>query len=255
MGCNPEVFTRARSSTACVHGAHVEFHMAVVWITTGTEPHLIEVIRAAHWEIDAYTPVEFVPANLSRPGAVDAIVFELSDGMLLDMCRDICDKRIAPVLVIVANLAYAQAALEAGADDFLVKPIDPIEALLRVRKLARTSDVVRVGNLEIDLAAWRVSYGDHRVQLSPVEFRLLACLAKRVGQMVKQVTIVEEVWGWKVEYATLAQVKNYIGRLRSKIEPDLHHPQYIITVMGEGYRLRNQSQWEENQLGVGGSKS
>ena len=158
------------------------------------------------------------------------------------------------MLVIVANLAYAQAALEAGADDFLVVPVNPIEALLRVRTLARTSSFVRVGDLEIDLAAWRVSSGGHRIQLSPVEFRLLACLAKRVGQMVNHATILEEVWGWEAEHGSLAQVKNYIGRLRRKIEPDVHHPQYIITVMGMGYRLRNQRQWEENRLGVGGSK-
>jgi MFS family permease len=124
---------------------------------------------------------------------------------------------------------------------------DPIEALLRVRKLAPTSNVVRVGDLEIEPAAWRVNSDGRRVQLSPVEFRLLACLAKRVGQLVNHVTILDEVWGWKEEYGALAQLKNYIGRLRKKIEVDLHHPQYIITIPGEGYWLRNQRQWEENR--------
>ena len=151
------------------------------------------------------------------------------------------------MLVIVADLAYAQAALEVGADDFLVMPVDPIEAVLRVRKLARTSDLIRVGELAIDLAAWRVNQSGRRVRLSPVEFRLLACLAKRVGQMVNHATILDEVWGWEAEHGTLVQVKNYIARLRRKIEPDLHNPQYIITIMGEGYRLRSQRQWEENR--------
>ena len=158
------------------------------------------------------------------------------------------------MLVIVADLAYARAALEAGADDFLVMPLDPIEAVLRVQKLAQTSHVVRVGDLEIDLAAWRVSYAGRRVHLSPVEFRLLACLAKRVGQMVNHAAILDEVWGWEAEHGTLTQVKNYIGRLRRKIEPNAHNPQYIISVTGVGYRLRNQRQWQENYPEAGRSK-
>ena len=221
--------------------------MAIAWIVTRTDPHLIEAFRAAQWKIESFASVEGMPVSLSRLGYIDAIVFELSDGMLLDICRKICHKRIAPMLVITVDLAYAQAALEVGADDFLVPPLDPIEAVLRVRKLVRTSSLVHVGDLEIDLAAWRVSYSGRRIQLSPVEFRLLACLTKRAGQMVNHVTILEEVWGWKDEYGALTQVKNYIGRLRRKIEPDVHHPQYIITIPGEGYRLRNQRQWEENR--------
>lgn len=70
------------------------------------------------------------------------------------------------MLVIVMDLAYAQAAIEVGVDDFLVVPINPIEGLLRVRKLTRATNVVRVGDLEIDLAACRVSSRGYRVRLS-----------------------------------------------------------------------------------------
>jgi len=224
--------------------------MAIAWIATRTEPHLIEAFRAAHWEIKVFEPVVFVLANLAQPRNVEVTVFELLDRALLDIFQEICHKRIAPILVIVTDLAYAQAALEAGADDFLVMPVDPIEALLRVRKLARTSNVVRVGDLEIDLPAWRVSYGHRRVRLSTVEFRLLACLAKRVGQMVNHATILEEVWGWDAKYRALSRVNNYIGRVRRKIEPDLQNPQYIISIPGAGYRLRNQRQWEANRRDI-----
>jgi two-component system response regulator MtrA len=227
--------------------------MAIAWIATRPETHLIEAFRASHWEIKVFTPFEFVPANLSRPGNVDVIVFELLDGVLLDICQEICHKRIAPMLVIVTNLAYAQAVLEAGADDFVVVPVDPIEALLRIYKLAGTSTFVHVGDLEIDLIAWRVSSGGQRVQLSPVEFRLLACLAKRVGQTVSYAEILEDVWGWDPDPRRLAQVKNCISRVRKKIDPDLHNPQYIITITREGYRLQNQRQWEENRRDIGRS--
>lgn len=221
--------------------------MVVAWITMKTESLLVEALRSAHWEIKIFTPDEFLSAHLSRPGDVGVIVFELSEGSLLDLCRDICRKKIAPMMAVVANLAYAQAALEVSADDFLIEPIDPLEASLRMRKLARDSTLVRVGALEIDLVAWRVSSGGRRIRLSPVEFRLLACLAKRVGEMVHHVTILEEVWGWEGEHESLTQVKNYIGRVRRKIELDPHHPQYIISIPGEGYRLRSHRQWEENR--------
>lgn len=226
--------------------------MAIAWIVTTTNPHLIEAFRRGQWEVKSFSPSEFVPASIARVCKLDAIVFEMADAMSVDTCREICDKRIAPTLAIVANLAYAQAALEAGADDFLVAPVDPIEALLRVRKLARTSNVVRVGDLEIDLAARQVSYDGRLVQLSRLEFRLLACLAKRAGHMVSHAMILEDVWGREADHWTLAQVKSSVGRVRTKIEPDLHNPQYIISIRGEGYRLRNQRQWEEDRHSLGG---
>jgi DNA-binding response OmpR family regulator len=175
------------------------------------------------------------------------IVLELADGPLLEICQEICRKKIAPILVLTANLAYAQAALEAGADDFLIVPANPIEALLRVHRLARTSTFICTGDLEIDLAASRVSYGGCHVRLSTLEFRLLACLAKRLGKTVSYAEILEDVWGWEPDLGTLSQVKNCISRVRKKIEPDLHNPQYIITIPREGNRLRDQRQWEENR--------
>ena len=227
--------------------------MAIAWIVTTTNPRLIEAFRRGQWEVKSFSPSEFVPASITHACKLDAIVFEIADSMSIDTCREICHKSIAPMLVIVANLAYAQAALEAGAGDFMVAPVDPIEALLRVRKLAQTSNVVRVGDLEIDLAARKVSYDGRLVQLSRLEFRLLACLAKRVGHMVGHAMILEDVWGWDADRWTLAQVKSSVGRVRRKIEPDLHNPQYIISIRGEGYRLRNQRQWEENQREIGRS--
>jgi DNA-binding response OmpR family regulator len=222
--------------------------MAIAWVTMKSKPHLIESFRAVHWDIEVFSPAEFLQAKLSRPGYIDAMIFELTDTMLLDLCRKICHKRIAPILVIVANLAYAQAALEDGADDFVVEPINAFETLLRVRKLARATTVVRVGKLKIDLDAGRVSYDGDCVRLSSFEFRLLACLAKRVGQLVTYAELMEDVWAQDLEDRTMGRVKNCINRLRMKIEPDSHDPQYIITIPREGYRLRSQRQWKERVL-------
>ena len=221
--------------------------MAIAWIATTTNQDLIAAFLRCRWDVKPIPPSEFVLAGLARVNNVDAIVLEMKNTRSVDMCQEICLTGIAPVLAIVKNLAYAQAALEAGVDDFIVVPVNSIEALLRVRKLTRASHVIRVGDLEIDLAARRVSYSGNSVRLSPVEFRLLACLAKRVGQMVTHAAILEEVWGWEAERGAVAQVKSYIGRVRRKIEPDLNNSQYIISVPREGYRLRNQRQWEADR--------
>ena len=224
--------------------------MAIVWITDKSEQNLITAFRNVHWEIREFSPTSFRQAKTSQFWDVELVVFELSSGLLIDRCREICSKRIVPVLVLVTDLVYAQAALEVGADDFMVLPANPIEPLLRARKLMRAANFVRVGDLEIDLVDWRVGLRGCHIHLSSVELRLLACLAKRVGQIVSHAEIMEEVWGWKTEYGALTQVKNGINRLRQKIEPDLRHPQYIITIPGEGYRLRNQRQWKARAHGA-----
>lgn len=221
--------------------------MVIGWIATKTEQQFSDTFGAAQWEIKEYSPADLVPETLSLLGKLDIIVIEVLDHSLLSLCRAICQAQVAPVFALVPDLAYAQAVLEEGVNDFIVVPANPTEAMLRVSKLTRARSLVRVGNLEIDLSAWRVTSNGQRLQLSPIEFRLLACLARRVGQMVSHATILDEAWGWEAEHGTVAQVKNYIGRLRRKIEPDSEHPQYIVTIKGEGYRLRNQSQWNESR--------
>jgi DNA-binding response OmpR family regulator len=211
--------------------------MAIGWITTRIEPQVLDAFLAEQWELKVFAPIQFLEPGSFQPNNVDIIVFEISDRLLLDLCRTVCIHRVAPMLAIVMNLAYAQAALEAGADDFLVMPVDSMEAMLRIHKLAQTSTFVRTGELRIDLVTGRVTLEGTRVRMSSIEFRLLACLAKRAGHMVTHAEIMEEVWDWNLEPSTLLQVKNCVNRVRKKIERDAHNPEYILTVPGEGYRL------------------
>lgn len=105
--------------------------MAIAWIGTKPEPKLIKTFCEARWEIKAFTPVEYISSNPLSRSNFDIIVIEMMDRLLLDICGEICRKQIAPVLAVAVDLAYAQAALEVGADDFLVAPVEPIEAILR----------------------------------------------------------------------------------------------------------------------------
>lgn len=107
-------------------------------------------------------------------------------------------------------------------------------------------NIAHVGELEIDLAAWRVKRGSRVIKLAPLEFRLLACLAEYIGQVVSHDKLLDEVWRYAPDAGgTLEQVRTCVKRLRQKIEPDPHHPQYIINIEKVGYRLGNQEQWEE----------
>jgi two-component system response regulator MtrA len=222
--------------------------MTIAWITAGTESQLIKTLCAGPWKIRAFAATDFVSCNVLMPRNTNVIVIDVIDRTLLNLCQEICRQHMAPVLAIVLDLAYAQAALEVGADDFMVAPADPIEMLLRLQKLARMANIVRVGHLEIDLASWTVRSQSHPINLSRIEYLLLASLARRVGQMVNPTTILDEVRALGSEYLTFAQLKSYIARLQKKIEPDFHHPQYITSIPGIGYRLRNHRQWEARQV-------
>lgn len=159
--------------------------MSIAWITTKFDSELIKTFRTARWEIKSFTPRDFIPCYQFNGSDFEIMIIEAMDRSSLSICEEICHQQIAPVLAIVADLAYAQAVIEAGAEDFLVAPVKPIDALLRVRKLVQGASIVRVGDLEVDLPTWNVSHRGHRLRLSTVEFRLLASLAKRVGQIVR----------------------------------------------------------------------
>jgi len=149
--------------------------------------------------------------------------------------------------VLAANWEVASAAIEAGADDAMVTPVNSAELLFRARKVVSQSKIVRVDDLAIDLNARRVRRGNHIIALSPVEFRLLACLAKHIGEAVSFNQILDDVWGSKPDRGgTFEQVKSALKRLRRKLAPDPNHPQFLITVRGFGYRLRSQAQWDEH---------
>ena len=143
-----------------------------------------------------------------------------------------------PVLIITARDAVSDrvAGLDAGADDYLVKPFDLDELSARVRAVARrragrAESVVRVGELEIDTAARRVRWKGGEVNLSAREYALLEALADRPGAYLTRAQLEERLYGWNEEIASNA-VEVHIHALRRKLDPDL-----IRNVRGMGYTL------------------
>lgn len=156
----------------------------------------------------------------------------------------------APIIVISARGQEADKvqALDAGADDYVTKPFGTGELLARMRVALRhvakrgiegTSPVVVIGELRIDLASRLVFVGDREVHLTPIEYRLLAVLAKNAGKVVTHRHLLKEVWG-PGRTAETQYLRVYMGQLRHKLEGQPARPRYLVTEPGVGYRLRSE---------------
>ncbi len=150
-----------------------------------------------------------------------------------------------PIVVLSAR-AREQAkveALDAGADDYVTKPFGVGELLARVRVALRHAsrspsgkEVLAIGKIAFDLARRRVTRGGAEVHLTPIEFRLLACLAQHLGMVVTHRQLLREVWGPShVEHTHYLRI--YMKQLRDKLEDDPIQPSHLLTETGIGYRL------------------
>ena len=142
--------------------------------------------------------------------------------------------------------------LEMGADDYLTKPFSVREFIARVKAILRRVDAthqlvpepdaqetIEVEGLCIDLDRRKVTINEKRVELSPKEFELLSLLASNPGKSYDRSRLLNLIWGY--DYTGFAHtVNSHINRLRTKIEPDLSHPRYILTTWGVGYRFNEE---------------
>jgi two-component system KDP operon response regulator KdpE len=146
------------------------------------------------------------------------------------------------VLSAVGDEEQKVRALDAGADDYVTKPFGTEELLARMRAVLRRRSedgdaVVRVGELEIDLANRSIRRDGEEVHLTPIEFDLLAELAEHPGRLVTHRQLLREVWGPGYDDET-HYLRVHFAHVRAKIEPDPSNPRYVITEPGIGYRLR-----------------
>jgi DNA-binding response OmpR family regulator len=142
------------------------------------------------------------------------------------------------------SVPQAVAVLDAGADDYMVLHENAAELAARIRALLRRSARAAeqrsfvVGELHIDAESRTVRTGDRQAKLTPLEFRLLACLAANPGRSLSPNTLLRAVQGYDLDAQEAAQImKALVWRLRQKIEADPSHPRYILNVRGSGYIL------------------
>ncbi len=166
----------------------------------------------------------------------------------LEICRAVRARPdYIPIIMLTAKGGQVDkiVGLEMGADDYITKPFNARELLARVRavlRLARRSggrpprQIIRSGEVEIDLEGRAVSVAGKPVHLSPKEFDLLATLAREPGRVFGREMLLERVWGYDY-FGESRTVDVHIQRLRGKIEPDPASPRYLLTVRGVGYKF------------------
>ncbi|WP_440072050.1 response regulator transcription factor [Streptosporangium sp. OZ121] len=185
--------------------------------------------------------------ELAGSAVPDAIVLDVSMPGLSGI--EVCSRLRArgtevPVLMLSAmdEVADRVAGLAAGADDYVVKPFDLGELVLRLRALLRRAgraagDAVRVGPLTVDPAARRVTVSGREVELTRREFDLLEVLARNAGVVLSRPVLLERVWGYDFEVTGNA-VDTFVGYLRRKLEAG-GEPRVVHTVRGVGFVVRD----------------
>ena len=182
----------------------------------------------------------------AREGGFDAVILDVMlpslDGF--GVCREIRKFSLVPVVMLTArtDLVDVVVGLESGADDYVKKPFELPELIARLRAVLRRTAApaeaapILARGLEIDLAAFTVRKDGAEIALTATEFRLLAELAKRPGQVFTRELLLQRVWDYDyVGDSHLVDVA--IGRLRAKVEHDPARPALIKTIRGVGYRL------------------
>ena len=193
----------------------------------------VELVDRGDLAMDAfrdYRP-DVVLLDLMLPG---------KDG--IDVCKEIRSESGVPIVMLTAkgDTIDVVVGLESGADDYVVKPFKPKELIARIRARVRrndnqSTDALAIGPLTIDVAGHSVARDGESINLTPLEFDLLVCLARKPWQVFTREVLLEQVWGYR-HAADTRLVNVHVQRLRSKIETDPENPEIVLTVRGVGYK-------------------
>jgi two-component system KDP operon response regulator KdpE len=214
------------------------------------EPEIRRFLRAA-FGVEGYRVVE---SATGRRGSIDAgthkpdlaiVDLALPDVDGIEVIRRIRTWSPMPIIVLSARVQEQSKidALDAGANDYVTKPFGVGELLARVRAALRHavrsqsgSPLVRLGSAVVDLEQRTAVRDGEKIRLTPIEFKLLATLAKHLGMVVTHRQLLTEVWGPTHERDT-HYLRIYMKQLRQKLEADPVQPRHLVTETGVGYRL------------------
>jgi two-component system KDP operon response regulator KdpE len=235
---------------ACIIAAAQMADLSPVAILVEDEQHIRRFVRAA-LETEGWSVHE---CETLRQGLKDAaarkpdlIVLDLGlpDGDGMEFLRNFRSWSQTPVIVLSARVSEHDkiAALDVGADDYLIKPFGVGEFLARVRAACRrrrasgnSSAIFKFGDVQIDTDARVVTKREATVHLTPIEYRLLTLLAANEGKVLTHRQILSEVWG-PTHAKDGHYLRVYMGQLREKLEDEPARPRHILTETAVGYRL------------------
>ncbi len=189
--------------------------------------------------------------NKALNNAYDLILLDVMMPKMngFDVCKNIRQAKLAiPILMLTAKgtIDDKTEGFDCGADDYLVKPFDIQEVLLRIRVLLRrnhyeeekplSNEILKAGDIEIFPETLECTVINKRVKLTPTEFEILYCLIQHFNNPVKLATLLDEVWGYDSD-EDVRMLRVHVGGLRNKIEPAPKTPKYLHTVTNVGYKL------------------
>ena len=214
------------------------------------EPQILQLVRdyLEHGGFKVLTAIDG-PAALrtSATQRPDHVIHDLGlpgiDG--LDVTRSLRRNGDVPIIMLTARTEESDklVGLELGADDYVTKPFSPKELVARVRSVLRRteaiktpSELIRAGDVELDVPRMQVMVAGKPVELTQTEFQLLATMAREPGRVFSRAQLLNAVHGVAFESYERA-IDAHIKNLRRKIEADPHNPRYLQTVFGVGYRI------------------
>jgi len=182
----------------------------------------------------------------AEAGSFDLILLDVmlpgKDGFAV--CRELrrAGKRL-PIIVLTARSQEAEKVLglELGADDYVTKPFSPMELRARIkaalrRRTSETPQVFRFGDFEVDFNRFELRRGGRSVDLTPIEFKLLAAFIQSRRNVLSRQQLLDHVWGRDI-FITDRVVDTHVGNLRRKLEADPDKPVFLVSVRGVGYRF------------------
>jgi two-component system response regulator MtrA len=204
--------------------------LSIVLRQEGFDSHLVDRGDHAMEAFRSYRP-DVVLLDLMLPGKGG-----------IDVCKEIRAESGIPIVMLTAkgDTVDVVVGLESGADDYVVKPFKPKELVARIRARVRRieapgADALAIGPLSIDVAGHAVTRDGVPINLTPLEFDLLVCLARKPWQVFTREVLLEQVWGYR-HAADTRLVNVHVQRLRSKVETDPENPEIVLTVRGVGYK-------------------
>ena len=201
------------------------------------------VLNSSGFEVDLINRGDEV-MDLFRAQTPDLVLLDVMLPSMtgIDVCREIRKESMVPIVMLTAkgDTHDVVLGLEAGADDYMVKPFNNSELVARIktrlrRVISENSGGLKIGDIAIDQLAHSITRDGRVIPLTRLEFDLLVALAKEPGRVFAREALLGEVWGYR--HATDTRLVNvHIQRLRSKVEQDPENPELIVTVRGVGYK-------------------